>query len=243
MLGFVLKAHHMPTTANTPPPSKPAAPPAHMTGAELQTLREAAGLSREALAERVGVQARTVKHWEHGRGGVPADVADVVRHLAGWVAEAAHRLRMQARQIYHGQPGFGATQWGADGQPLAMQTGQATQPAQVVLMRYRETADMMASTAPNGTMADTHGAAVAQAMQGLALDDIPARVVWFDPATYGAWIDAQRLADTPDMRAHWAQGQGLAAQAIPPRGDQPPPDFALGYGTPSTGTARTRSRP
>lgn len=246
----------MPNTANTPPPGKthsaaPGKPPAHpatpapeyTTGAELQTLREAAGLSREALAELVGVQARTVKHWESGRAGVPADVASVALRLADWVANAAHRLRMQARKTYHGQISQAATTWSDDGEPLHMQLMPGTAPARVVLVRYRETSHMHASTAPNGTTADTHGAAVTQAMQGLALDGIPARVVWFDPDAFYTWRSAHQAEDTPASRALWAQASALPAQAIPPRGEQPPPDFTPGYGAPSTGTTRGRSRP
>ena len=37
------------------------APPAHMTGAELQTLREACSLTREELGDLCNVAARTVK--------------------------------------------------------------------------------------------------------------------------------------------------------------------------------------
>ena len=61
-----------------------------ITGAELQTLREAAGLSRDALAELAQVQARTVKHWETRTGAaVPADVAAIVTRLSGWVLHTA----------------------------------------------------------------------------------------------------------------------------------------------------------
>ena len=187
----------MTTTPQGKPPARPATlAPEYTTGAELQTLREAAGLSRDALADLVGVQARTVKHWENGRAGVPADVAAVAQHWAQWVRKASTRLHAQAMHT----------------------------PAQnVVFMRYRETAHMPAwcCTADN-RHAEAHGAAVAQAVQRLALDGVAARVVWFDPAAYGAWIDAQRLADTPDMRAHWAAGQALPSQAVPARGDQPP---------------------
>lgn len=62
----------------------------NMTGAELQTLREACNLTRENLGELAGVAARTIKHWEHGRSGVPADVADLIRRLDATVSIAAN---------------------------------------------------------------------------------------------------------------------------------------------------------
>lgn len=228
----------MATTANTPPldktpsaaPGKPPARPVtlaheYTTGAELQTLREAAGLSREALADLVGVQSRTVKHWEHGRAGVPADVAQVATDAAEWVTLTARRMWLQGRQTHHGRPaGRTMADYGQDGDLAALEILPAIAPEKVVMLRYSETRHMHRADLESGATADTHGAAVVRSVQNLrTLDDIPARVVWFDPAAYGAWIDAQRLDDTPDMRAHWAAGQGLAAQAVPARGDQPPP--------------------
>lgn len=207
-------------------------------------MREAAGLSREALAQLVGVEARTVKHWEHGRTGVPADVAQVASNAAQWVSTAAQRLRLQSKRKHRGHPGTEeATEWHLDGSSRKIEATPPTPGAPVVLLRYRETGHIHRTEAATGATAETHGAAVVQALQGLALDQVPARVVWFDPAAYGAWVDAQRLADTPDTRQAWAEREALPAQAIPPRGDQPPPGFAPGYGTPSGGTTRTRSRP
>ena len=59
-----------------------------MTGAELQTLRESCGLSRDEFAGLADVQARTVKHWETRKGsGVPADAAALATELES----AAHQ--------------------------------------------------------------------------------------------------------------------------------------------------------
>lgn len=210
-----------------------------MTGAELQTLREAAGLSREALAELVDVEARTVKHWENGRAGVPADVALVAQAAAQWVRVTAEKMKLEI-DIWTGKlKPMQINRITARGQRTI-----TTKPRPpVVLLRYRDTAHMHPGQRAQGQRADVHGAMVARVAQDLAAEGVRARVVWFDPDAYAAWVDAQRLADTPELHAHWAQGQALAAQAIPPRGDQPPPGFAPGYGTPSTGTTRGRSRP
>ena len=206
----------MATTANTPPPGKtpgaaPGKPPArpatlapeYTTGSELQTLREAAGLSREALAELVGVQARTVKHWEHGRAGVPADVAAVAHNLAQWVRQATHSMHNGARE------------WLRQFEP-------ATPAGPFVLVRYQQTADMLPSDRTRGARADCHGAAVAQVMQRLALDGVAARVVWFDVASFASWCQADHADDTPAARQAWAECAALPAQAVPARGDQPP---------------------
>lgn len=77
-----------------------------MTGAELRTWRESAGLSREALAERVNVQPRTIKHWESGRADVPDDVASVVYDLAGWVRTEAQKMRLDAASMRMGAKPF-----------------------------------------------------------------------------------------------------------------------------------------
>lgn len=71
--------------------------PDHITGAELQTLREACGLSREELATMAHVQARSIKHWEHGRMGAPADVAAMVQGLNLAIDRAAH-IQAQTHQ-------------------------------------------------------------------------------------------------------------------------------------------------
>lgn len=62
-----------------------------MTGAELATMRQACGLSREELARMVDVQSRTIKHWESGSAGVPADVAETVASLLLKVCAAIDR--------------------------------------------------------------------------------------------------------------------------------------------------------
>lgn len=49
-----------------------------ITGAELQSLREICGLTRDELAHMAGVEPRTIKFWEAAKNGVPADVTDMV---------------------------------------------------------------------------------------------------------------------------------------------------------------------
>lgn len=64
----------------------------HMTGAELQTMREACNLTREELATLAHVKARSIKHWEQGRMGVPADVAAMVATMEAHAAMMARLL-------------------------------------------------------------------------------------------------------------------------------------------------------
>ena len=173
----------------------------HMTGAELQTLREAAGLSRDVLAGLANVQARTVKHWETRTGAaVPADVAAIVRQAADWVRKAA-----------------------ADA--FFMELGRPEAPEDVVLIRYRETDHLHAQDRAQGLRADVHGAMVARLVLDLQHNGLRPRVVWFDPESFAHWVQVvQGLPpghDTPAARAAWA-AQAIAAQAIPHPADQPP---------------------
>ena len=172
-----------------------------ITGAQLQTLPEAAGLSRDALAELAQVQARTVKHWETRTGAaVPADVAAIVTRLSGWVLHTAREGLRQVQQAHH-------------------------KPAEVVLLRYRESAHLHPQDVAQG-LHDVHGAMVARLVLDLAANGHRARVVWFDPEEFAHWVThVQGLPpghDTPDARATWA-AQAIERQAIPHPGDQPPP--------------------
>lgn len=177
----------------------------YMTGAELQTLREGCGLSREDLAGLCGVQARTVKHWENGRSGVPADVAGVVAAIEArlWLAarEAKQAITEAARQ--HGSA-----------------------PADVVLIRYASSEDL-ARYRPDmaGLPVGVHGALVGRVRMmlteapGFVL--VPVRIVWMHSEEYQAWRSAQGMDDSEATRAAWAAGQ-VDKQAAAHRADQPP---------------------
>ena len=93
----------------------------HLTGAELQTLREACNLTRDELGALCGVAPRTVKHWESGRAGVPADVADVVARLDATIQHAADQGAAVIEQAM---------------------AHQGTAPSEVGLMRYRTPGDL-----------------------------------------------------------------------------------------------------
>ena len=173
-----------------------------ITGAELQTLREACNLTREELGELAGVAARTVKHWENGRAGVPADVAALVQRLDATIQQAADN---GARVVAQASDSHGGTA-----------------PADVVLMRYRS-ADDLAIYRPDmaGHPASVHGAIVQRLAATLRATGQPVRIVWMDLDDYEAWRAAQDLPDTEATRATWAADQ-VQAQSMPHRGDQPP---------------------
>lgn len=183
--------------------------PDHITGAELQTLREAAGLTREVLAGLANVQARTIKHWETRTGAaVPADVAAIVQASAIWVMQAAREgLRAALREWEDGEP------------------------AEVVLIRYRETDHMHTQDRAQGLRADVHGAMVARLVLDLMANGLHPRVAWFDREDFAHWVTyVQGLPighDTPAARAAWA-AQAIERQAIPHPGDQPPPSHTPG---------------
>lgn len=69
----------------------------YMTGAELQTIREACNLTREELGTLARVQARSIKHWEQGRMGVPADVAALLLGMEHFAIEQAQALAKAGR--------------------------------------------------------------------------------------------------------------------------------------------------
>ena len=177
--------------------------PHHLTGAELQTLREACHLGRDDLGALCDVAARTVKHWENGRAGVPADVADLVARLDATIQRAADQGSESIRQAMRHQDG--------------------TAPADVVLMRYRTPEDL-ARYRPDmvGAPPCAHGAIVARLRaQALALGVAAVRVVWMETDAYESWRSQRQQPDTEATRAAWAADQ-VQAQAMPHRGDQPP---------------------
>lgn len=181
------------------------APPANMTGAELQTLREACGLSRDELGELTSVAARTIKHWEHGRTGVPADVAELVRKIDVLASLAANEAMQSVRMAIE-------------------QAG--CMPDDVVMVRYRDAQDL-AHYRPDmaGMPPALHGSIVNRLRLALpwlpGFERLPVRVVWMQPQAYEAWRSACQLPDTEATRSQWA-AQQIDTQALPHRGDQPP---------------------
>lgn len=171
------------------------------TGAELQTLREASGMTRDGLASLAGVEARTVKHWETRKGAaVPADVAQMMRSAARWVLQASAEALRTVQDAPHAV-------------------------SEVVLIRYRETAHMHATDRAQGLMADVHGGMVCRLVLDLMAQGTACRVVWFDPESCAQWLQAEGKPDTPANRAAWAAGPALGVQAIPHPGDQPPAGY------------------
>jgi DNA-binding XRE family transcriptional regulator len=66
-----------------------------MTGAELQMMRAACGLTRQNVADFAGVKLSSAKYFETGRGGVPDDVADwIAETYEGHLLAVAHLVRI-----------------------------------------------------------------------------------------------------------------------------------------------------
>lgn len=178
--------------------------PNPMTGAELQTLREAAGLTRDVLAGLANVQPRTVKHWETRTiSAAPADVAAIVRQASTWVHQAAREGLRAAMLQTHGGPMAASMASAMNGILPARDDA-----PEVVLIRYRETDHIHPRDRAQGLRADIHGAMVARLMLDLQANGLRPRVIWFDPAAYTQWAtQTQGLPpghDTPDARATWA---------------------------------------
>ena len=178
----------------------------YTTGAELQTMREALHMGRDELATLCGVQARTIKHWENGRAGVPADVADLAHELE----RVAHIASQHAAQQV---------------QRLAAKHGRA--PDDLVLIRYRTAADLARfrpdmQHLPPGI----HAAIVARTAAQARAQGITARIVWMNADEFDAWRSASQppRPDTEAARSEWAAVAALQQQATPHRADQPPAD-------------------
>lgn len=190
------------TLYKLPPTTMPTTTPNHMTGAELQTLRESCNLAREDLADLAGVQARTIKHWESGRAGVPEDVADLVRGINQTIDAAAQHARDHLRLLI---------------------TKQGSPPADIVLLRYRTSDDMHRYRPDMATLpACVHGAIINRMRLDAKALGIPVRIVWMQPDVYEPWRAACHMVDNEATRSQWASEQ-LALQAIPHLADQPPP--------------------
>lgn len=75
-------------------PVNPGAAPAELTAAELRSLLEWMGLTRPWLADRVGVQERTVIRWCDGKAPIPEAAA--VEMVALWNTAASAITHMIA---------------------------------------------------------------------------------------------------------------------------------------------------
>jgi len=190
----------------------------HMTGAELQTLREACNLSREELASLAGVQARTVKHWENGRAGVPGDVAALVLGLDAMILKTATQAGDAIKQLQNAARPITLRRVGEEDSIFYP----AGAPADLVLLRYHSAEDLDRYRADMaGLPASVHAAIVGRVRLLAQALGVPARVVWFDAEAYEAWRAVAKLPDTETTRTQWAAGQ-VATQALPHRADQPP---------------------
>ena len=106
----------------------PFTPTRPLTGAELQTLREACNLTREELGELAGVAARTIKHWESGRAGVPADVAALAQRLDATIQQAADQGARAVAQTSAAPRRHRARRRGSDPLPQRRPPWRATGP-------------------------------------------------------------------------------------------------------------------
>jgi transcriptional regulator with XRE-family HTH domain len=135
-----------------------------MSPAELKTAREACGLSQGWLAERAGVNIRTVRYWEDGRAhSRDGHVAKVPDDVATIIAEADALIARAAREEYA---------------KLSKQFGK---PEDVVLYRYRTDTDLWQHRADMVGYPVTYHAAMLH-RAAIALRDIGAKVdlLWVD---------------------------------------------------------------
>jgi len=179
----------------------------NMTGAELQTLREGLGLTRDDLGNLCQVAGRTIKHWENGRAGVPGDVAALVAQLESRILQAV------AAEICNEAPGLVLVRYRPGDAWRYLRT----------LYDWLPMAPSKTSEAQAQAVAALHGAMIVRwraAQANTARAGTMERIVWMDSAAYEVWCQAQGLLDNGSSLSQWAAGQ-VAAQALPHRGDQP----------------------
>ncbi len=174
--------------------------PAHLTGAELQTMREVCNLTREELGELAGVAARTIKHWESGRAGVPADVAALLQESNERIDLAASLLERDLLRKPN-KPGK-----------------EIMQPVFIRFHNQYQMSNFISGTIGNLT-AEEYNASIIRARNNLLSKGIVSRVVWFDADSFA---DFMLKNPGPEADRQWAADQ-VQHQARAHRADQPPP--------------------
>lgn len=169
-----------------------------ITGAELQTMREACNLSRTDLALLIQVSADDIAEWEGEQTVIPSRTAHVIAQLDKMV------------------------HIGVDAGIKAMKRSIATNrkgktPKEYTLLRYRSHADLVRfepifQDVPN----EIHGAIVTRFRDAMrhtpGLDTLTIRVIWMEPEAYEAWRNACQLPNNDTTRSAWA-AQQIAAKA------------------------------
>lgn len=156
-----------------------------MTPAELKTIREAVGLSVPDLAAIAGVQERTVRYWESGRSAVPDDVAAQVEAIDRQLDYLAADAVRQVRETAAAQGGL---------------------PDAIVLVRYRESADLWHYHPGFRPLpVTTHAALLARTRAALADLHVRSVIQYMEPAQYALWLAGR--PDSEAMRSAWAAEQ------------------------------------
>jgi transcriptional regulator with XRE-family HTH domain len=149
--------------------------------AELKTLREAVGLSVPDLASLTKVQERTVRYWESGRNSVPDDVAETVLKIDEMLDAIVENSLATVRDLIKN----------------------AGEPEEVVLLRYRENADLWRFLPEFKPLpATTHAAMLARLRGELADMYVPSRIVYMRVDEYLTWLGSRD--DNMSERSAWA---------------------------------------
>lgn len=152
------------------------------TGAELRTIRDALGLPLDWVAHHTGVSPGQLRQWEAERK-TKRPPRNVAAHL--W-------------RLLEGQEDYIDTE-------LDRLTGGDPAPARLTLLRFRGDGDAAAHGL--NMPATTHGIAQLRIARALEEDGIQTRMIWFNPAEYGIWLDQQPETrhDSPQMQQTWAE--------------------------------------
>lgn len=162
-----------------------------MNSAELRTIREALGLSRDEAASWLEVSSTRLRQWEDGNRPVPVGVLAQMRSLA---IEAERFTTLEVRGRVVDEP-----------------TGET-----VVLLRYRSAEDRVTDEADGHDPAEradrgcdlpvvVQAVASWRAAQILLDHGHDARLAWFNPREYSHWLGDR--ANTAAAHRQWATTQ------------------------------------
>lgn len=156
-----------------------------MTPAELKTTRESLGLSVAWLAERAGVQERTVRYWEIGHMPVPADVAQLIEAVDSSIENGVSLFRKW----------FAAAREAAGRLPVDRD--------KILLIRYRTDEELWAFRPDmRGLPATCHAALISRVRRALWAEGAHSVIQFMDPHAYHDWLAGRE--DTEALRSAWA---------------------------------------
>lgn len=156
------------------------------TGTEMRTIRESLGLSLDWTATYLGINAGTLRKWEAQRRTehIPLDAG---RRLWSLLDAYEAYVRSECDDLVR------------DSHPSA-----------VTFLRFRGDADAEMTLTAEGVNLPAAAHGVAQLRIARRVQEhfgVPTRLIWFNPAEYGRWLEAEYpgASDNAGLREEWAK--------------------------------------